>query len=152
MSDTPPTPELGPILRAAAYSAYHLSLCAHTVEAFEWFKNVQIGQLVIETSTIHFRQCNSHGIGWLVEKTQEPFPGDWGDEKPPLEPCWYIKCFDGLIYRWTNADFVRVPDSVCPWRTPIPTASQPSPTPSVTGSAETSAPSDGPSPSSLPRP
>jgi len=127
MSDTPLPPEsdqgrptepveLATVLRCAAYSAYSLSLCAHTVAAFEWFKNVAPGQMVLETSTMFQRSRDRHGIGWLVKKTREPFPGDYGDDEPPLEDCWYIKCLDGVIYRWTNADFVRVPESVCPWR------------------------------------
>ena len=107
---------LATILRCAAYSAYTLTLTGSAPRGvFEWFKKVEPGQMVIETSTIFHRSCDQHGIGLLVKKTREPFPGDYGDEEPPLEDCWYIKCLDGVVYRWTNADFVRVPESVSPW-------------------------------------
>jgi len=107
-------------LRCAAYTAYTLALDAshRDPRAYRWFKDVEEGQLVIETSTIFHRSRDAHGIGWLTGKTVEPYPvgDDWGDEPVPMEDVWYIKCFDGNIYRWTNADFVRVPESVSPWR------------------------------------
>ena len=109
--------DLATVLRCSAYSAYSLTLSGGAQRgAFEWFKKVGIGDMVLETSTMFQRSRDRHGIGWLVKKTREPFPGDWGDEEPPLEDCWYIECLDGVIYRWTNADFVRVPEEVCPWR------------------------------------
>jgi len=109
--------DLATVLRCAAYTAYSLTLNAHAENgAFDWFKKVKPGQMVLETSTMFSRSSDRHGIGWLVKKTREPFPGDWGDEEPPLEDCWYIECLDGIIYRWTNADFVRVPEDIYPWR------------------------------------
>jgi hypothetical protein len=111
-----PLPEIATALRCAAYNAYSLTLSPSSPpEAFKWFKSVEPGQLVLETSTIFHRHRDCHGIGWLLKTTQEPFPGDWDNEPPPLETCWYLKCFDGVVYRWTNASFVRVPDSVNPW-------------------------------------
>ena len=115
-TDTPAI-EMATVLRCAAYTAYTLTLNGHApYGAFEWFKKVDIGQLVIETSTMFSRDRDRYGVGWLVKKTSEPLPGDFGDEEPPLETCWYIECLDGVVYRWTNADFVRVPETATPWR------------------------------------
>lgn len=109
--------DLATVLRCAAYSAYSLTLNGGAPPgAVQWFKAVEPGQMVLETSTMFQRSRDRHGIGWLVKKTREPYPGDYGDDKPPLEDCWYIECLDGVIYRWTNADFVRVPETVSPWR------------------------------------
>lgn len=108
--------DLATVLRCAAYSAYTLTLNSGQQTAFEWFKKVEPGQMVLEISTIFDRSRDRHGIGRLVKKTREPYPADYGDEQTPLEDCWYIECLDGVIYRWTNAGFVRVPEAVSPWR------------------------------------
>ena len=113
--------ELATALRCAAYSAYTLALSAQGYQcgAFDWFKNVQPGDMVIETSTAYHRNRDMHGIGWLEKKTREEYPrGEAWEEGDPIafEDCWYIRCFDGVVYRWTNADFVRVPTSIRPWR------------------------------------
>lgn len=109
--------DLATMLRCAAYAAYALTLTGDAPRgAFEWFKKTAPGNMVIETSTMFLRSRDPRGIGWLVKTAREPFPGDYGDEPAPLEDVWYIECLDGVIYRWTNAQFVRVPDSVTPWR------------------------------------
>ncbi len=112
--------DLATVLRCAAYSAYTLALNGDSPpSAFQWFKRVEPGQMVLETSTMFQRSRDRHGVGWLVKKTREPYPvgDDWDANEPvPLEDCWYIECLDGVIYRWTNADFVRVPETVSPWR------------------------------------
>ena len=111
--------DLATVLRCAAYSAYTLTLSGGAPPgAFQWFTRVEPGQMVIETSTMFQRSRDRYGIGWLVKKTREPMPFDeWPDDEPvPQDDCWYIECLDGVIYRWTNADFVRVPETVNPWR------------------------------------
>lgn len=120
-------------LHASAYSAWTLSLCAPNLDAFNWFKNPQPGDLVIETSSaarIHSDRFDAKrraetlakSVGRLTSKAVEPFHDDatWEKVKDgygprPMQTVWYIQNLDGSTCRWENADFVRVAEQYRPW-------------------------------------
>lgn len=120
-------------MHASAYSAWTLSLCSANLDAFNWFKNPQPGDLVIETSTaarIHSdrfpaawrAETLKKSIGRLVDKAVEPFHDEatWAEVKDgyserPMQTVWYVQNVDGSTCRWENADFVRVPEQYRPW-------------------------------------
>jgi hypothetical protein len=119
-------------LDGAALHAYQLHMAAHAAfkltlrgdgnrRAFEWFQQTpQPGEMVFESGSawLAFRRNPGRSllaVGTLVRIAHEPYPGEWGDEKPPLERVYYIQNLDGIERRWTNAEFRRVPQSPEPW-------------------------------------
>jgi hypothetical protein len=131
MNDTPFNPLA--VLHAAAYSAWSLALGSRDLRAFHWFKSPQPGDMVIETSTLHLvygerfvarrDETLQKSVGRLVKKAVEPFHDDatWEEIKDgygarPMQTVWYVANLDGTSCRWENADFVRIPETYCPWR------------------------------------
>ncbi len=111
-----------------AYVAWSNTLIGNAPPAihaqFERMKDPQVGDVVLETSTIWkaSRYTNDTpsqfpGLGVLLRTADEPYPIDpdeYADDEPvPTEKVWYVRPLDGSVpeYRWTNASFIRV--SVC---------------------------------------
>jgi hypothetical protein len=122
---TPDLEAIATAFRQSAYMAYSNTLigngpeCVH--RAFKRMTSPQIGDWVIETSTIHgFRHKDGtdlDGIGVLEEIAWEKVDfGDcdfvWDEEaegRPhPTEKISYIRTMDGRRFRWTNASIVAV--------------------------------------------
>lgn len=105
-------------IRFAALAAYRLSLggTPDAQKAFSWIKDPKPGDMVCETSSAYQRADHVIAVGELVRVIREPYPGDFGDEPVPLEQVFYIRCLDGVERRWTNADFIRIPETNTPWR------------------------------------
>lgn len=91
---------------------------------YERMKDIRVGDLIVEKTTILMSICGKHyrpaldAVGHLVKITQEKIVfGDpdfvWNEEeegKPhPTETCTYIRTLDGREFRWTNASFLSVP-------------------------------------------
>ena len=93
-------------------------------QRFEMIKNPRPGDLVMEVSTIGFREHDRIRIGYLVKVVREKCPVPDGmtdaeyrgefepDEELPTETVHYIRLLvdgaDGAECRWTNARFIRV--------------------------------------------
>ena len=75
---------------------------------FSFMKSeAQIGDLVLITSAP--RNTELFRLGWLNEVGTQPFPGDWGDETPPIERYWQTETLhDGRLFKWTNVGVLRV--------------------------------------------
>lgn len=120
------------VLHSAAMAAWNLCMTSRQPGAFEWFNNPQPGDMVFETSSsfiIHSERFDKArrddllaiGVGRLVERCREPWPrnpDDSDDEHAErgTELVWYIRNLDGQVRRWTNANFVRIPETPSPWR------------------------------------
>ena len=116
--------------RRSAYNAYRNTLIGNApkivTDAFDRMTAPEIGDWVIETSTVHrMRHSPSSdldGIGILeaVEWEKVVF-GDpefvWDEEaegKPhPTEKIYYIRTMDGRQFRWSNASIVAILSSLC---------------------------------------
>jgi hypothetical protein len=95
-------------IRHSTHAAYKLALRGDH-RAYIGFTNPDIGEMACEHSTVYRPTTpNKFAVGTLHRITQEPFPGEWGEDEPPLERVWYIVGLDGKEYRWTNAEFLRV--------------------------------------------
>lgn len=79
----------------------------------EDMRRVEIGDLVMESSTSYHIAQDANALGWLREITSEPAFSDWDEEAEgeecPYEKVWYIDTLDGRRFRWTNASFLTVP-------------------------------------------
>ena len=125
-------PDAVALLCMSASSAYTMSFGCPDQRAFPWFTNPLFGTLVFEVSAgaraLHKRdyallaQC----IGYLQTIAWESFHTDeewekikheWEGAPRPSEKVFYIKCLTGGEVRWTNADFIRIPEVPAPWRT-----------------------------------
>lgn len=110
------------LIERLAHAARSLTLRGDGCKrAFEWFQQTpQPGDLVFESGAAHRAHRLDPGrallaVGTLVRIAREPYPGDWGDEPAPLERVYYILGLDGREHRWTNAEFLRVPQAPAPW-------------------------------------
>ena len=65
------------------------------------------GDYVVESSTAYSNR--PEGFGQFIEMRKETV-GEGEDQY--LDTFWYIKIHTGKVYRWYNANFLRVPDSV----------------------------------------
>jgi hypothetical protein len=114
--------ELLHLLSVTTYACYTSSLCSGPEflrERFNFYSNVEPGHLVMETSTIHYRDRDDCRFGRLISKDREPMHTDeeweaqreeWDNERP-TEQKWRIKLLTtGEDYCWTNASFMRIPE------------------------------------------
>lgn len=114
-----PVRELASTLRRTIYNAWRASLAMHgdqapAAEAYhERASNPRIGDMVIESSTIHYAQNDLKGVGILVDIADEPVDyGDyvWDEEaegRPhPTERVYYLRTLDGSLQRWVNAGII----------------------------------------------
>lgn len=116
MSATKQSPYLEPLI-SSAYLAYTSNLHGGGWSKFAFFKEIDVGMLVMEVSSMHRRDYDWQRIGYLTEICEQPFHSDdlWEEvkadyEKRPMEKAWKIKLLvDGREFIWTNAMFVRVP-------------------------------------------
>jgi hypothetical protein len=132
------TANLFHLLKVAVYEAYGLSLLGQAPEkhqrAFQFFSNYEPGQLVMEVSTGWADKFDEMRFGYFIEKRHEFYYSDeqWEEQKrtylerdPDSLPLtdddrtkeWrtYIKLLsDGREMRWTNCQFIRVPEEL--WR------------------------------------
>ena len=131
--EAPSKPSLYRLLAVAGYQAYMNSLVgnpAPRVDAYnKRIRHPDVGDLVVETSTIWFDDWNTAAIGWLRGIAHEPVQteeehaamlaeGDYWEnaeesyEAVPLEKVWYVEPLDPDApspFRWHNADFVALP-------------------------------------------
>lgn len=98
-------------VRILGYNLYCLSMhnTPAAALAFKWMSDPQPGDLVIETSTAHYRDRDADAVGRLVRKAREP------NTNHMLETVWYVERLDGTTERWRNADFIRLPETLAPW-------------------------------------
>lgn len=82
---------------------------------YERMKSPQVGDLVLEISTIWDPERVGTRLGRLLRHVREPVytPEEWGangggDDPIPTESIWYIELADGREYRWHNASFIAV--------------------------------------------
>lgn len=111
------TARLLTMLSCAVYAAYDgvLQGTQKAGEGFEWMKDVRIGDLVMEVSTIHFPARNEHRFGFLLSDRMEHVGAD-EDGEPIMDRVFRLRLItDGREYAWTNASFVRVPVSTIDW-------------------------------------
>jgi hypothetical protein len=114
-----PVKVLASTLRRTIYNAWRASLAVSgdqsaVAEAYhERATNPQIGDMVIESSTIHYPQHDLNGVGILVDIADEPVDyGDyvWDEEtegRPhPTERVYYLRTLDGRLRRWENAGII----------------------------------------------
>lgn len=121
------------LLAIAGFQAYNNSLVgnpAPSVRAyFHRAHNPEVGDLVVETSTIWMKKWNPAALGWLLEDTREPVQTDeehdamlaegdyWkesaeGHDAIPTERIFYIDVLDPEVpspFRWHNASFIMIP-------------------------------------------
>ena len=114
---------LATAVRRAIDNAYGSVLIGNaplvTQRAYRRMSNPQVGDLVIEASTVyrmrHENATDLDGVGFLEKVADEPVT--WSDpefvwdeavegQPEPTERCWYIRTFDGRLFRWTNARII----------------------------------------------
>ena len=104
------------LIAVCAYRAYSNSLCGSPspklAEYYERHVKPELGDLVLETSSVGRRKDFFDSIGRLEKIEQEPFIiEDWPeDEETPMETVHYLKRLDGSEIRWTNASFIKIPE------------------------------------------
>lgn len=114
-----PIREIASTLRRTIYNAWRASLAVYgnqtpASEAYhERASNPRIGDMVIESSTIHYARNDLKGVGILVDIADEPVDyGDfvWDEEaegRPhPTERVFYLRALDGSLQRWVNAGII----------------------------------------------
>lgn len=113
------------LLVANAYANYAQSLhgCSAPIgkDRFDFFKKVQVGHLVMETTTLHMKNYHRYRIGTLLTDQLEPYGTDewWEankaeyDGKRPMERVYTIKpLLSNKPFRWMNANLIRVVDNL----------------------------------------
>ena len=122
----PDLASLATAFRRAVYRAWTNTLIGQAPpdvrKTFEQMKYPEVGDWVIEASTIHGMRhspaSDLDGVGVLEEVAQEKI--DFGDPdfvwdeaeegRPhPVEPVFYIRTIDGRRFRWTNATILAAP-------------------------------------------
>ena len=114
---TPGASEVLALLCINTYNLYVSTLvgnpCLSTKTLGELIKNPQVGDLVMETSTIYDRARDEHRFGNLLRIEMRPWRESEGpDDVPPLHPFYVIESLAGGEYTWENASFIRVLDVV----------------------------------------
>lgn len=120
--------KLATSIRRFADAAYGATLVGRapdcTIDFNRRMRAPQIGDLVIETSTVYRSRGTTDidAVGYLEEVAREKviFDDDpdfvWDEtvegQPHPTEPVTYIRTLDGRRFRWTNANFVALS-----WRT-----------------------------------
>jgi hypothetical protein len=113
------------LVQSLAYNLYLSTLVGNpaprTREIGDRMRAPQVGDLVLEISTIYYADRVAERIGRLVRTEREPMytAKEWyedneadADEPIPDERVWYIALPDGREYRWTNAAFIAVPTNI----------------------------------------
>jgi hypothetical protein len=125
MMDIQQLERLATTLRRFAYYAGRATLVGNPAQVTREFndrmRNLQVGDLVIETTTVfgfrHSPASDLDGIGWLEEVALEHVQMEWDEETDgphPTEPVHYIRTFDGRRFRWVNASFEALPEYQLP--------------------------------------
>lgn len=111
------------LLKFAVYNAYGLSLgpSENQNQAFNFFRNYNIGDLIMEVSTAYYDHMDKHRFGTLISKNMEPMFSDekwesvkegWDNERPE-ELVHRIKLLNtDEEFAWTNANFIKVPINI----------------------------------------
>lgn len=82
----------------------------------------QIGDLVVEVSTVHRTVRGAGAMGKLVRVVEEPVceASEWeGDEPIPTERVWFVELPDGTESKWINASFIAIPTEIDHYETPF---------------------------------
>jgi hypothetical protein len=109
------------LLEVSAYNLYLATLVGHPAPSVEQtgrrMRTPQIGDVVLETSTIWRDDRLGARLGKLVRTAMEPVwtADEWReageDENTPIptQRVWYLELPDGREYRWHNASFIAIP-------------------------------------------
>lgn len=116
--------EAARLVCCAAYAAYMATLRGDVPAGSHKNFEAVVGTTVFECMMFRMKKTGILDcIGVLERMEHEPFCTEehWRDpvnghgalisEPVPTEKVWYIRTLDGREVRWTNALFVRVPDS-----------------------------------------
>ncbi len=109
-----------------AYKAYDAVLCGRPTgiqsALYAFMKDVQPGRLVVEITALGRPDRDPfNSVGELIRIAAEPVvfsdPEFVWDEKEegrpaPTEQIFYIRLLDGTEYRWSNATFICVPETL----------------------------------------
>lgn len=117
--------ELLRLLEINAYGVYLNTLVGspapRVAALFERLTNPQIGDMVLEITTIGYVPPYGNRLGRLVRQEDEPVYSPEGEgvtEEDLLitEKITYIQTMDGREFRWRNADFIVVAESIDTFR------------------------------------
>jgi hypothetical protein len=112
------------LMEVTAYNLYSACLVGNpapfVARLYEQMKSPQSGDVVLEVSTIYDESRTGTRLGRLVRVAAEPVftATEWAegggrpDEPIPTERVWYIALDGGREFRWTNATFIRVPETI----------------------------------------
>lgn len=112
------------LLEVTAYNHYLACLVGNpaprVAAMYQHLTSPQVGDMVLETSTIYDESRVGMRFGRLVRVASEPMytPEEWADggsgpdEPIPHERVWYIELADGREFRWVNASFIAVPTEI----------------------------------------
>lgn len=101
------------LIRNASHAAYTLALGSARTGVYKKFTDPQPGDFVWESSTAYIPARDWHAVGRLLRIVQEPMQMEWNEAEDgprPMERVWYIELLDGRESRWTNCEFLKVPD------------------------------------------
>jgi hypothetical protein len=132
MTDRIPLARLAKSIALATYSGWMACCCGNQTNLqarlFNQGKKIQPGDMVVEISTIWVglpgpRNNNNpnhylDSVGVLTKITREPMftPEEWDEntegEPIPTESVYYLNTLDGREFRWTNCEFIRVPNEL----------------------------------------
>jgi len=120
------------MLAMSAYNGYNAALCGSPTPSQRSLIDFmstepEMGDLVMEASTVWYRERDSVRIGRLIGCVEEYVPNDDGEqpaedevsdyqahyaEPYPKERFWYIATPTGCMFRWNNARFLRLPEDI----------------------------------------
>lgn len=113
------------LLEANAYRVYQTALSGALGSGQDslWKKisNPEVGDLVLETTTLWSANSDGKRLGRLMSIAREEYPISEDDRKQyldrgestPHEKVYYLELLDGREMRWTNASFIKVFET--PW-------------------------------------
>lgn len=111
------------LLTVIGYGLYSANLngTGRGLTMHRWHSQVSPGDLVLEVTSM-LREDDRKRIGRLVRVEMEPIhtdkewkrvSKDWEGQPRPMERVYYVSTLcDGSECRWTNASFVRLPESI----------------------------------------
>lgn len=128
MTTVPNQEQLIRLIEINAYGVYTGMLgnfSAFAKSLYERIKAPQIGDLVLEISTLRHASHDGNRLGQLLRDVREPvftqvqideFAANGEDTTDPYfsqtERIVYIQTLDGREFRWHNADFIAVADDL----------------------------------------
>jgi hypothetical protein len=114
------TAKMQRLLEITAYNLYMATLVGNPAprvkQLYDRITKPQVGDMVLETSTIWMEDRNGTRMGKLLRVVREPMYTDeeWSEmrEPIPLDTFWYIELPDGSEFRWYNCGFIAIPPRI----------------------------------------